>query len=251
MRALSSIPLDVEGVDGERQAIVAKSKAPRVSVRERYPLPSGVKGDGWDVFFDAAYTGFYNVHHHNNLNQMLCRDLATGALCPGYPINLTQTSIRSTGRIDAASNKFWQPTVTDVPPFKLAWDCVDLTNDTRCAKPVVLSEIPAAHVKKPDAVNSDLKNNNYNDHIDPAVIGRKMYAIGFASDNRTFITCLDMATGTECPGKDLGLPRLGNANQSGLAAVGNLLYVVPGRGFDLDCYDSTTWNRCPGTGRNP
>ncbi|WP_143177634.1 hypothetical protein [Cystobacter ferrugineus] len=251
VRAVSSVPLDVEGVDGERQAIVARSKAPRVTVRERYPLPSGVKGDGWDVLFDPAYTRFYNVHHHNNLNQMLCRELATGNLCPGFPINLTQTSIRSTGFIDAASNKFWQPTVTDVQPFKLAWDCVDLTNGTRCARPVVLSELTAAHIKKPDASNSDLKNNNYNDHIDPVVIGRKMYAIGFASDNRTFITCLDMATGTECPGKDLGLPRLGNANQSGLAAVGNQLYVVPGRGFNLDCYDSTTWNRCSGTWPQP
>ena len=249
-RVVTSGSLDVEGVDGERQAIVSRSSAPRVVVKPVFS--GGVVGDGWDVFFDPAYTKIFNVHHHNNLNEIMCRNLVDGTTCPGFPMKLTQTSVRSTGRIDTASNKFWQPTVTlptaEAQPSKLAWDCVDLTNATRCAKPVALSEFTAANIKRTND-NTDIKRNNYNDHTDPVVIGRKMYTIGFTSGGVTRITCLDMATGTECPGKEL--PQNGSADESGLTAVGTRLYVVPGLGKDLDCYDSTTWTRCPGSWPQP
>ncbi|WNG16512.1 hypothetical protein [Cystobacter fuscus] len=244
--------LDVEGVDGERQAIVSRSTAPRIVVRAVFS--GGVVGDGWDVFFDPGYTRIFNVHHHNNLNEIMCRDLVTGTTCPGFPMKLTQTSVRSTGRIDAASNNFWQPTVTlpaaEGQPSKLAWDCVDLTNATRCARPVVVSEFTSANIKRTND-NTDIKRNNFNDHTDPVVIGRKMYTIGFVSGGKARITCLDMATGTECPGVEL--PENGSADESGLTAVGTRLYVVPGFGKNLDCYDSAspTWARCPGTWPQP
>jgi MYXO-CTERM domain-containing protein len=231
-RIVSSGSLNVEAVDGDRQALISTVSAPPAVVAPSFS--GGSAGDGWDLFFDAAYTKVFNIHHHNGPATVMCRKLADSSTCPGFPIQLTQTSHRSTGRIDEVSNKLWQPTVAAGP--KLAWDCVDLDTAARCATPVVLSEHTAV-------------NSNYNSHVDPVVIGRKMYALGYASGSITRITCLDMATGAECPG--MALPQNGNYTHSGIAAVGSKLYVLPGGGLNLDCYDSTTWTRCPGTWPQP
>jgi MYXO-CTERM domain-containing protein len=228
-RIVSTGSLTVEALDGERQALISTVDAPPAVVAPVFS--GGSAGDGWDLFFDAAYTKVFNIHHHNGPATVMCRKLSDSSVCPGFPIQLTQTSIRSTGRIDTPSNKLWQPTVTQ-PAARLAWDCVDLTTNARCATPVVLSEFSAA-------------STHYDNHVDPVVIGRKMYAIGFASGSITRITCLDMATGTECPG--MALPQNGSVNHSGLAAIGNKLYVHPGLNLNLDCYDSTTWTRCAGS----
>ena len=228
-RVVTTGNLKVEAVEGDRQALVSTVEAPVAVVAPTFS--GGSAGDGWDVFFDPAYTRVFNIHHHNGPATLMCRTLADSKVCPGYPITLTQTSNRSTGRIDAVSNKLWQPTVTTGASPMLAWDCVDLTTSARCATPVVLSAHAAASA-------------NYDRHMDPVVIGRKMYAVGFSS-GVTRITCLDMATGTECPGT--ALPQNGSGNHSGLEAVGNKLYVLPGQNLNLDCYDSTTWARCPGS----
>lgn len=227
-RIVSTGSLRVEALDGERQAIISTVDAPPAVVAPTFS--GGSAGDGWDLFFDPAYTKVFNIHHHNSPATLMCRMLADSSVCPGYPIALTQTGHRSTGRIDAVSNKLWQPTVTT--DGQLAWDCVDLNTSARCATPVVLSEHAAI-------------SNYYNNHVDPVVIGRKMYAIGYASGSVTRITCLDMATGTECPG--MALPQNGTYEHAGIDAVGTRLYVVPGASLNLDCYDSTTWTRCPGS----
>jgi MYXO-CTERM domain-containing protein len=229
-RIVTTGSLNVEAVDGDRQALISTVSAPPAVVAPTFS--GGSAGDGWDVIFDAAYTQVYNIHHHNGPATVMCRKLADSTACPGFPMQLTQTSHRSTGRIDEVSNKLWQPTVTT--GGQLAWDCVDLTTAARCATPVVLSEHAAA-------------NTSYNNHVDPVVIGRKMYAIGFASITR--ITCLDMSTGTECPG--MALPQNGGVTHAGIAAVGTRLYVLPGYSLNLDCYDSTTWTRCPGSWPQP
>ncbi|MBN1210297.1 MAG: hypothetical protein JXB05_35925 [Myxococcaceae bacterium] len=227
-RVVSTGSLKVEALDGERQALITTVDAPPAVVAPTFS--GGSAGDGWDLFFDPAYTKVFNIHHHNSPATLMCRKLADSTTCPGFPIALTQTGHRSTGRIDAASNKLWQPTVTN--DARLAWDCVDLTTSARCATPVVLSEHSAV-------------STYYNNHVDPIVIGRKMYAIGYASGGVTRITCLDMATGAECTG--LALPQNGTYEHAGIDAVGTRLYVVPGANLDLDCYDSATWSRCPGS----
>lgn len=227
-RVVTTGSLKVEAVDGDRQALISTVAAPPAVVASSFS--GGSAGDGWDLFFDPAYTKVFNIHHHNGPATVMCRNLADSTTCPGFPITLTQTSLRSTGRIDATSNKLWQPTVTY--GGMLAWDCVDLTTSARCATPVVLSEHSAISA-------------GYNNHQDPVVIGRKMYAIGFASGSVTRITCLDMATGAECPG--VALPQNGGINHSGLAAVGTKLYVLPDTNLNLDCYDSTTGTRCAGS----
>jgi MYXO-CTERM domain-containing protein len=227
-RVVATGSLTVEALDGERQALVSTVSAPIPVVAPVFS--GGSAGDGWDVFFDPAYTRVFNIHHHHSPATVMCRNLADSTTCPGYPITLTTTSNRSTGRIDTLSNKLWQPTVAASGRF--AWDCVDLTTSARCATPVVLS----AHMAR--AAHYDM-------HIDPVVIGRKMYAIGFATGNVARITCLDMATGTECAGT--ALPQDGSPSASGLEAVGSRLYVLPSFNLNLDCYDSTTWARCPGS----
>jgi len=232
-RMVTTGSIDVEALDGERQALISNVTAPPPVVAPTFS--SGSTGDGWDVFFDAAYTKVFNIHHHNGPNTVMCHNLADSTPCPGFPMQLTQTSDRSTGRIDTPSNKLWQPTVVKAGP-KLAWDCVDLNTASRCATPVVLSQLSAA-------------SDSYNSHVDPVVIGRKMYAIGFAANGVSFITCLDMATGTECPGVQLA--QNGSFTHSGLGAVGNRLYVLPTRNLNLDCFDSTTWQRCPGSWPKP
>jgi MYXO-CTERM domain-containing protein len=235
-RVVTTGNLKVEAVDGDRQALVSTVEAPLATVASSFS--GGSAGDGWDVFFDPAYTRVFNIHHHNGPATLMCRTLADSKPCPGFPMALTQTSHRSTGRIDALSNKLWQPTSTT--DAKLAWDCVDLTTSSRCTTPVVVSQYAAF-------------DTFFNNHIDPVVIGRKMYAIGYTSGPVTRITCLDMATGTECPG--VALPENGKFNHAGITAVGNKLYVLPGRNQvfppfqnqNLDCYDSTTWARCEGS----
>lgn len=227
-RVVTTGSLKVEALDGDRQALVSTVDAPPATVASSFS--GGSAGDGWDVFFDPAYTKVFNIHHHNGPATLMCRTLADSKTCPGFPLQLTQTALRSTGRIDAGTYKLWQPTVTS--GAMLAWDCVDLTTSARCTTPVVVSQHAAA-------------NTSYNNHTDPVVIGRKMYAVGFASGGVTRITCLDMATGAECPGT--ALPQNGNPNFSGLEAVGGKLYVLPGPGLNLDCYDSTTWARCAGS----
>ncbi len=227
-RVVTTGSITVEAVDGERQALISTVSAPPAVVASSFS--GGSAGDGWDLFFDPAYTKVFNIHHHNGPATVMCRNLADSTVCPGFPITLTQTGHRSTGRIDARTNKLWQPTVTG--DAKLAWDCVDLTTSARCTTPVVLSQHAAI-------------SNYYNNHVDPVVIGRKMYAMGYASGNVTRITCLDMATGTECTGT--ALPQNGSYELAGITAVGNKLYVLPGGNKDLDCYDSTTWTRCAGS----
>jgi uncharacterized protein (TIGR03382 family) len=220
----------VDDVEGERQAIISNVSTSLKMVASSFPSVS--EGDGWDVFFDPAYTRIFNIHHHNNPATVMCRMLADGTPCPGFPIPLTQTSLFSTGRIDAASNKLWQPTVTtDAANAELAWDCVDLTNAARCATPMVISRYAASGA-------------DHDNHMNPVVIGRKMYALGSARDGVARITCLDMATGAECAGVEL--PESGVFYQGGMAAVGSRLYVLPGLNKHLDCYDSTTWQRCAG-----
>jgi MYXO-CTERM domain-containing protein len=236
-RVVTSGNIQVEALDGDRQAIVSTLPAPPVQVASNFSSVS--LGDGWDVFFDAAYTRIYNIHHHGEGTAarpatMMCRNLVDSSTCPGFPISLTQTSHRSTGRIDTTSNKLWQPTVT--ADNRLAWDCVNLTTAARCATPVVVT---------PYTGRGPLEGAFYNNHVDPVVIGRKMYAIGFASGNVTRITCLDMATGTECQG--IALPQNGTFYHSGLEAVGTRLYVLPGANLNLDCYESTTMQRCEGS----
>lgn len=227
-RVVASGATQVEALDGERQALISTVSAPVTVVASSFA--GGSAGDGWNVFFDAGYTRVFNIHHHDSPATVMCRNISDATPCPGFPIDLTQTSFRSTGRIDELSNKLWQPTVTNAP--KLGWDCVDLTTAARCAKPLVLSQYAALA-------------NDYNDHVDPVVIGRKMYALGYISGGVTRITCLNMATGTECPG--LALPQNGNFAQAGLAAVGTRLYVLPGQNLNLDCYETTTWKRCAGS----
>ncbi|HEX8438088.1 hypothetical protein, partial [Archangium sp.] len=228
-RIVSTGSTTVDGLDGERQVLLSTISAPPVVVASSFS--SGSVGDGWDVFFDPAYTKVFNIHHHSGPATVMCRKLVDGTACPGFPIDLTKTANRSTGKIDAESNTLWQPTVAS---GSLAWDCVDLTGSTRCAIPVVQSSITTTS-----------GGEDYDNHVDPVVIGRKMYAIGYASDNTTRITCLDMATRAECPG--VRLPQNGTAYGAGLEAVGTRLYVLPGSGASLDCYDSTTWTRCPGS----
>lgn len=245
-RVVSKGDIQVEALDGDRQAIVSIIDAPPPKVSSSFTGESG--GDGWDVFFDSEYTRVFNIHHHGStrsgapvLPTLQCKNLADSSQCAGYPITLTQSSHRSTGHIDPVSNKLWQPTVT--LDAKLAWDCVDLTTSKRCATPVVVSQ----YVARPNS------EGLYNDHVDPVVIGRKMYAVGFTTDSTsgdvTRITCLDMATGTECPG--IVLPESGTFYQAGLEAMGHNLYVVPGENLHLDCYDSTTWTRCAGSWPQP
>jgi len=219
--------VEVEAVDGERQALISTVQAPPVVVASNFSGNSA--GDGWDVFFDPDYTRVFNIHHHSGPSTVMCRKLADSSPCAGYPIALTQTSNRATGRIDAVSNKLWQPTVTK--EGQLAWDCVDLTTSARCSTPVVKSTVAAA-------------NSQYDNHMDPVVIGRKLYSLGLIAGGLARITCLDLATGTECTG--LTLTQAGNSSW-GLDAVGTYLYVLPGGNKDLDCYDSTTWTRCPGS----
>jgi MYXO-CTERM domain-containing protein len=231
-RVVTTGSVDVEAVEDERQAMVATAEAPVAVVAAQF---QGVgTGDGWDVFFDPEYTRVFNIHHHkNDVDARLeCRYLdPSKGTCPS--LQLTQTSHRSTGRIDAASNRLWHPTVTkDATNPRLAWDCVDLNGPARCATPVLVSKHAAF-------------SNFYNNHVDPVVIGRRMYTLGFTSGGGTLISCLDMATRTECP--EIPMPQQGGGvEQSGLAAVGTRLYALAGANHDLDCYDTTTGARCPG-----
>ena len=114
-RVVTTGSLKVEALDGDRQAIVSTVDAPPATVASSFS--GGSAGDGWDVFFDPAYTKVFNIHHHNGPATLMCRTLADSKTCPGFPLQLTQTALRSTGRIDAGTHKLWQPTVTSVAAY--------------------------------------------------------------------------------------------------------------------------------------
>ena len=221
----------VEALDGERQALISTVSSLFTLPEVFFTFSGDSAGDGWDVFFDPTHTRVFNIHHHSEPATVMCRNLADASTCPGFPIELTQTSNLSTGRIDAVSNKLWQPTVTRLDA-RLAWDCVDLTTAARCATPVVLSQYTAA-------------SDHYDNHMHPVVIGRKMYSLGLASGGISRITCLNMATGTECAG--VAMTQSSGLFHAGIATMENKIYVLPGLNQRLDCYDSTTWTRCAGS----
>ncbi len=215
-----------DGIDGERQALLSSIGAPPVVIPASFS--GGSAGDGWDVFFDPAHTRVFNIHHHNGPATLMCRVLSNSTTCPGYPMALSNTPSRATGRVDELSMKIWVPTSNS---GRLAWDCANINTGARCATPTVLSTYSQ-------------RDSGYDNHADPAIIGRKMYALG-RTPTTSVITCLDMSTGTECTGATL--PLNGQFNDAGLAAIGTRLYAMPGTGLGIDCYDSTTMMRCPGT----
>ncbi len=216
----------VEGVDGQKQAITSAITAPPVVVASSFS--GGSAGDGWDVMFDPQYSRVFNIHHHDGPATLMCRFLTNSAACPGYPMALSRTPSRSTARIDAQTMKLWSPTSNS---GKIAWDCVDIAANTRCSPAVVLSGFPQ-------------NDSGYDNHADPVVIGRKLYALA-RSPGISRITCLDMSTGTECPA--ITLAQNGTFNNAGLGAAGTKLFVLPGENLNLDCYESTTGARCAGS----
>jgi hypothetical protein len=88
-RIVSTGSVRVEALDGERQAIISTVDAPPAMVAPIFS--GGSAGDGWDLFFDPAYTKVFNIHHHNSPPTLMCRRLADSSVCPGFPITLTQT----------------------------------------------------------------------------------------------------------------------------------------------------------------
>jgi len=237
---------DSLGAEGGRQFLTWNVVAPPAVISATFS--GGSAGDGWDVFFNAARTRVYNIHHHNGPSTVMCRNLNDSKPCDGsytaatppvyivgsspWPITLTQTSNRSTGYIDEPTQRLFQPTVQSVASPKLGWDCVDLTTKARCATPTTLSTLTAT-------------STSFDNHMDVAIIGRKMYSIGFVTGSQAWITCLDMSTGAECTGKQL--TENGSPSGSGIAAVGNKIYALAGSNLKLHCYDATTWEQCAGS----
>lgn len=210
-----------QGLDAQgRQVIKSLIDAPPPEVAAAFS--GGSSGDGWNVIFDPNYTRVYNIHHHNGPATVMCRNIADSQPCdPAYPIQLTQTSNRSNGIIDADAYKLWSPTVDG--NNRLGWDCVDLAASARCDEPTVWSRYSA--------------NGSYHDnHIEVATVGRKLYSIGYVSSGARLL-CLDMATGKECPGISLTGPSY-STDSSGLAAVGTRVYALAGGGGKLECLDT-------------
>jgi hypothetical protein len=154
-RVTSTGAVTADGVDGERQALLSSIGAPPVVIPASFS--GGSAGDGWDVFFDPAHTRVFNVHHHNGPATLMCRKLADSTTCPGYPMALSNTPSRATGRFDATSMKIWLPTSNS---GFLAWDCADANTGTRCATPVVRSTLQQ-------------RDGGYDNHADPASSGER------------------------------------------------------------------------------
>ncbi|HZI03213.1 MAG TPA: hypothetical protein VEZ71_04290, partial [Archangium sp.] len=89
-RIVTTGSINVEAVDGDRQALISTVNAPVAVVAPSFS--GGSAGDGWDVIFDPSYTRVFNIHHHNGPATLMCRKLADSTACPGFPMALTQTA---------------------------------------------------------------------------------------------------------------------------------------------------------------
>ncbi len=146
-----------------------------------------------------------------------------------WPIALTQTAHRATGYIDPPTNFMWVPTVENNATHRIAWDCVDVLNHTRCPTPIVYSTHIAAA-------------NAYDEHQDLTVVGRRMYSIGKTASNKR-IMCLDMSTGTECTGVAY-TNDIGDYLQWGIGSAGNKVYAIDKSNGTLSCYDAPAMTAC-------
>ncbi len=240
-RIVATGTYESQGLDESgRQLLRSTIDAPPPVVAAAFQGQSS--GDGWNAFFNPEYTKVYNIHHHGEAQwggaSVMCRNLEDSQRCDdSWPIALTATSNRSTGTVDGNTNKLWSPTVEYTSPYRIGWDCVDLSTSARCETPSVWST-----TNSPGA--------NYDYHMDPVVIGRRLYSIGFVNSGSR-IMCLDMASGTECSG--VALVEAGNSYGSGLGAVGSKLFALATQNGKLDCWDTAVTDgggsptRCAGS----
>ncbi len=241
---------DSLGADGGRQFLTWSVIAPPPVIAAQFQ--GGSAGDGWDAFFDPDHTKVFNIHHLNVPPTVMCRNLADSQPCDKdatgaspWPVQLTQTPSRSTGYIDPVTHKLWVPTTEYSGDMwngsvgKLGWDCVDILNHERCRQPLVTGQ--------PDVLSQYQAGGagiSYDNHSDWTVVGRKLYALGYAvgdAGNKLRITCLDLATETECAGVEVGT---GDSWSHGIDAIGNNLYVVNQDNGTLSCWDSATMTTC-------
>jgi Bacterial Ig domain/Cadherin-like domain len=215
-------------------------------------------GDGWRVIpFNGKVFSFY---HHRIDRPLYCADVATGVTCPGFPVNIPETS--GADFSSASANGY----------FSTGGQFVEYLNRTTGELYILAQDNRAATLLKPVVVCANLLTGkscgNYSfasapdtlpnfagalGSIDGGVVGTRLY--GQMSD--TSYACFDAATGTACAGAaangtfsaGTGLPAGGQnyAESQGLQ-VGTRIYQYFGTGANrrVNCFDMATNTQCSG-----
>jgi CshA-type fibril repeat protein len=241
----SSVPGDLSTVRGVRTvggvnslgyasglqaAVTASDGAVRV------PTVSSISvtglGDGWDVFFDEAYTKVFNVFHHSSPNKIDCHSLFDGSRCAGYPITMPLsigTNDRSTGIV--VGSKAWVAGGRGSNPGG-GFSCFNVSGGLCTTSFVKLT--------------SNAMNSSYSNVVNMNRVGQYLFTQN-RSDGK--ILCLDTTTSAGCAdmpagGFDLGIGATQNYG-SNLLTIGDRLYASDGNG-EVGCLDTTTWANCSG-----
>jgi hypothetical protein len=215
-------------------------------------------GDGWRVIpFNGKVFSFY---HHRIDRPLYCADVATGVTCPGFPVNIPETS--GSAFTSASANGY----------FSTGGQFVEYLNRTTGELYILAQDNRTATLLKPVVVCANLLTGqscgNYSfssapdtlpnfagalGSIDGGVVGTRLY--GQMSD--TSYACFDAATGTACAGAaangtfsaGTGLPAGGQnyAESQGLQ-VGTRIYQYFGTGTNrrVNCFDMATNTQCAG-----
>jgi CshA-type fibril repeat protein len=200
----------------------------------RVPTVSSISvtgaGDGWDVFFDEAYTKIFNVFHHSSPAQIDCHSLFDGSRCAGYPVTMPLslgTNDRSTGI--SVGSKVWVAAGRSSNPGG-GFACFNVSGGL-CS---------TSFVKLTDNAN----NGGHSNVGNMARIGQYVFTQNFKDGK---VLCLDTQTNAGCSsmpsgGFDLGTGPVQNY-PSNLLALGTRLYSHDGYG-QVGCLDTTTWGLC-------
>lgn len=201
------------------------------------PISQGTGGDGHvPILVGSKVFAFF---HHATPTSVTCIDRTTGALCPGYPRQLTVSSSDVIGPAAIVGSKLYvnaqtAPSYAQSAPIALY--CWDTATDSTCGM-IVLTRLLGQQANAGASA--------------PRLISNRMY---LAADGGV-VHCADPATGAVCGGSfpfSNGLdPALGQGFTYDAVTHGTRLFVSRGQGsgggpVDVTCIDVAAPARCSG-----
>lgn len=234
------------GVMNGSQAFTATGSLTPPSTPGRITLSGG--GDGFNTFFDPAYTKVFNIYHHDSPRTVDCHLLADGSPCSGFPITLTQPTNHKPYGVFTDATHMWIPSGNG-NSYGFGFDCVNAVAGTKC------SDVGGGSgwIK---LANGSGGSWSYNNFINGAVAGGKVFAYDRIARK---LLCLDPSTKAACAGMPSGGWATGlssgaysDTNMQDMLAIDSQVYMTDGategarsyEGGKVYCFDASTMATC-------
>jgi hypothetical protein len=227
-RVVATGSVDSQGVVNGTQVRITSGSATVAPAAGSFS--GGSLGDGYDISFNPDRTRVYNVHHHDSPPTIMCRLTATGATCPGFPVSLFRTPMRSTARYDELRNRLWIANNNNVNG---GWECLDVsgTNPAYCATRFVSAGTPVS--------------NGYDSHVNMTMIGREIYSFDISGQK---LTCLNLdgngGAGAPCAGQPYAGFGSNDLYRTTMFELNGKLWLRIGA--TTTCFDPATKAQCAG-----